>query len=198
MVAKSSFDPSVLQRPSATPLVPRQDAQTRGHREATARSLHDADPDAARSCSSCSGTGTRSSRLRFEGVSVLLQAARALHPGTGRHACNFHSPRAPYQYQTMAAAVSVGGPYSPSAMASPSYHLPPMGNARTKSDLINIDQFLEQMQATVYESDDHVAAAGVAQPGATFVHGGLSSAPPTRRPRSCHPAMPPRPRRPLP
>jgi hypothetical protein len=92
------------------------------------------------------------------------------------------------EYQTMATAVSVGGPYSPSAMASPSYHLPPMGNARTKSDLINIDQFLEQMQATVYESDDHVAAAGVAQPGATFVHGGLSyrttNSPPTQLPSS--------------
>jgi hypothetical protein len=92
------------------------------------------------------------------------------------------------EYQTMATAVSVGGAYSPSSLASPSYHLPPMGNARTKSDLVNIDQFLEQMQATVYESDDHVAAAGVAQPGATYVHGGLSyratNSPPTQLPSS--------------
>jgi hypothetical protein len=50
-----------------------------------------------------------------------------------------------------------------------------MSNVRTKNDLINIDQFLEQMQNTIYESDENVAAAGVAQPGAHYVHGGMIS-----------------------
>ncbi|KMU79010.1 pH-response transcription factor pacC/RIM101 [Coccidioides immitis RMSCC 3703] len=43
--------------------------------------------------------------------------------------------------------------------------------------------FLEQMQTTVYESDENVAAAGVAQPGAHYIHGALSyrttNSPPT-------------------
>lgn len=88
------------------------------------------------------------------------------------------------EYQPMPAIVSVGGQggYSGSMPAQP-YQLPPMGNLRTKSDLMNIDQFLEQMQSTVYESDDHVAAAGVAQPGAHYVQGGMSyrasNSPPT-------------------
>ncbi|KZF24153.1 hypothetical protein L228DRAFT_266513 [Xylona heveae TC161] len=54
------------------------------------------------------------------------------------------------------------------------YSLPPMPNLRTKSDLLNVDQFLEQMQATVYESSNQAAAAGVAQPGVHYVHGGLN------------------------
>ncbi|KAK1996740.1 hypothetical protein LX36DRAFT_102226 [Colletotrichum falcatum] len=32
------------------------------------------------------------------------------------------------------------------------YYLPPMPNARTKNDLVQIDQILEQMQSTVYEN----------------------------------------------
>ncbi|GAD94423.1 pH-response transcription factor pacC/RIM101 [Paecilomyces variotii No. 5] len=96
------------------------------------------------------------------------------------------------EYQHVPAAVAVGSPgggYSPSgSMPSHGYHLPPMGNARTKNDLLNIDQFLEQMQTTVYESDDHVAAAGVAQPGAHYVQGNMSyrttNSPPIQLPSS--------------
>ncbi|KAJ9213239.1 transcriptional regulator family: C2H2 zinc finger [Paecilomyces variotii] len=96
------------------------------------------------------------------------------------------------EYQHVPAAVAVGSPgggYSPSgSMPSHGYHLPPMANARTKNDLINLDQFLEQMQATVYENDDHVAAAGVAQPGAHYVQGNMSyrttNSPPTQLPSS--------------
>ncbi|KAG0646990.1 pH-response transcription factor, partial [Hyphodiscus hymeniophilus] len=50
------------------------------------------------------------------------------------------------------------------------YALPPMPNLRTKNDLMNIDQFLEQMQSTVYESSNAAAAAGVQQPGAHYTH----------------------------
>lgn len=41
----------------------------------------------------------------------------------------------------------------------------PLPNLRTKSDLLNIDQFLEQLQSTVYENPNHAAAAGVQHPG---------------------------------
>ena len=60
------------------------------------------------------------------------------------------------------------------SMAQPQYSLPPMPNLRTKSDLLNIDQFLEQMQSTVYENPSQAAAAGVAQPGAHYTHGSLN------------------------
>ncbi|PGH35510.1 pH-response transcription factor pacC [[Emmonsia] crescens] len=81
------------------------------------------------------------------------------------------------EYQPMPAMVNVGGHgggYQSGPIPAQSYHLPPMGNLRTKADLMNIDQFLEQMQSTVYENDDNVAAAGVAQPGAHYIHGGMS------------------------
>ncbi|KAF2738804.1 hypothetical protein EJ04DRAFT_532221 [Polyplosphaeria fusca] len=52
----------------------------------------------------------------------------------------------------------------------------PLPNLRTKSDLLNIDQFLEQLQSTVYENPNHAAAAGVQQPGshAHLIHGGAA------------------------
>lgn len=94
------------------------------------------------------------------------------------------------EYQPMPAGVAVGGGggggYSPGGGHAPAYHLPPMSNVRTKNDLINIDQFLEQMQNTIYESDENVAAAGVAQPGAHYVQGGMSyrttNSPPSQLP----------------
>jgi hypothetical protein len=56
------------------------------------------------------------------------------------------------------------------SMPQHQYALPPMPNLRTKNDLMNIDQFLEQMQSTVYESSNAAAAAGVQQPGAHYTH----------------------------
>ncbi|EPQ64959.1 Bgt-1512 [Blumeria graminis f. sp. tritici] len=50
----------------------------------------------------------------------------------------------------------------------------PLPNLRTKNDLMNIDQFLEQMQSTVYESSNAAAAAGVHQPGAHYTHAGVN------------------------
>lgn len=54
------------------------------------------------------------------------------------------------------------------------YALPPMPNLRTKNDLMNIDQFLEQMQSTVYESSNAAAAAGVQQPGSHYTHSAVN------------------------
>lgn len=51
-----------------------------------------------------------------------------------------------------------------------SYALPPMPNLRTKNDLVSVDQLLEQMQDTVYESSNAAAAAGIQQPGAHYTH----------------------------
>ena len=95
------------------------------------------------------------------------------------------APAAEYQPVPAAAAVAAtggGGGYQPAA--PPAYQLPPMSSVRTKNDLVNIDRFLEQMQNTIYESDDHIAAAGVAQPGAHFVPVSYrtTNSPPTQLP----------------
>ncbi|KAI9050021.1 hypothetical protein LZ554_006166 [Drepanopeziza brunnea f. sp. 'monogermtubi'] len=50
----------------------------------------------------------------------------------------------------------------------------PLPNVRTKNDLMNIDQFLEQMQSTVYENSNAAAAAGIQQPGAHYTHSGVN------------------------
>jgi hypothetical protein len=49
----------------------------------------------------------------------------------------------------------------------PQHHhaLPPILNMRSKNSLINIDQFLEQMQSTVYDNSNSVAGPGVQQLG---------------------------------
>jgi hypothetical protein len=72
-------------------------------------------------------------------------------------------------YLPAPAMVSVGHGHA-AHMPQHQYALPPMPNLRTKNDLLNIDQFLEQMQSTVYESPNAAAAAGVQQPGAHYTH----------------------------
>ncbi|KAI9846074.1 MAG: hypothetical protein M1837_004330 [Sclerophora amabilis] len=74
-------------------------------------------------------------------------------------------------YQAAPAMVDTGGSHG--TMSQSQYVLPPMPNLRTKNDLMNIDQFLEQMQTTVYESSNQIAAAGVAQPDAHYIHGDM-------------------------
>lgn len=87
-----------------------------------------------------------------------------------------------------AVGVSSAGGYGPTALAAPAYHLPPMSNARTKSDLIELDRMLDTIHTTVYENDDHLAAAGVAQPGATYIPQrvayGATQSPPVQLPSS--------------
>ncbi|KAF2817616.1 uncharacterized protein BDZ99DRAFT_431836 [Mytilinidion resinicola] len=85
-----------------------------------------------------------------------------------------------------------GGPMVAHAPAPPSGHQYslPLPNLRTKNDILNIDQFLEQLQSTVYENSNHAAAAGVVQPGAHYMHPGInyrSSNSPPGMPAGSHP-----------
>lgn len=63
----------------------------------------------------------------------------------------------------------LGGSTMAHGPISQSYSLP-LPNARTKNDLQDIDRFLEQLQATVYENSNSAAAAGVQQPGVHTQH----------------------------
>ena len=79
------------------------------------------------------------------------------------------------EYQAAPAMMNAqggGGIYGPAP--SHGYVLPPMPSLRTKNDLTSVDQILEQMTATAYESPSFIAAAGVAQPGAVLVQSGMS------------------------
>jgi len=62
------------------------------------------------------------------------------------------------------AAGGNGGANVHGPMAQHGYSLP-LPNARSKGDLQDIDRFLEQLQATVYETSNSAATAGVQQPG---------------------------------
>ncbi len=66
---------------------------------------------------------------------------------------------------------NMGGGGGGVSLASQGYSLP-LPNARTKTDLHDIDRFLEQLQATVYETSNHSAAAGIQQPGIHAMHTG--------------------------
>ncbi|KAF2744813.1 hypothetical protein M011DRAFT_407933 [Sporormia fimetaria CBS 119925] len=89
---------------------------------------------------------------------------------------------------------AAGGPMVAHASHPPMHHYSlPLPNLRSKSDLVNMDSFLEQLQSTVYENPNHAAAAGVQQPGAHYVHAGssyrTSNSPPglsTTHPPSSH------------
>jgi len=85
--------------------------------------------------------------------------------------------------------VSIGGAYD-HADPIQAYSLPPMGNAKTREDLTSIDQILEQMQATIYENDTHLAQAGVAQPGASYVAYRTSNSPPSHLPSAAAQSTP--------
>ena len=88
---------------------------------------------------------------------------RSLDPGNYAHvgrslmplhgALQVHTGGLGTQYMTAAPALPAigGGPSAHSALDQ-HYYLPPMPNLRTKGDLEQIDQILEQMQSTVYEN----------------------------------------------
>ncbi|KAI4210377.1 MAG: hypothetical protein LQ351_006744 [Letrouitia transgressa] len=72
-------------------------------------------------------------------------------------------------YQATSPATHDGGPQVGLYPAAP-HTLPPLPNLRTKSQLTNLDSIFKEMQSTLYENPQHLAAAGVGQPGAQYVH----------------------------
>lgn len=96
------------------------------------------------------------------------------------------------------AAVPVGAGGGGAATGAPPhgpyqqhYALPPMPNLRTKNDLVQIDNILEQMQSTVYENSNNAAAAGVHQPGSHYLPLGFrhSQSPPQAAAHAPQPAV---------
>ncbi|KAI0024754.1 hypothetical protein F4780DRAFT_724863 [Xylariomycetidae sp. FL0641] len=79
-----------------------------------------------------------------------------------------HSGSMGVDYLPAPASVAVDGPGGSGAPYQ-HYALPPMPTIRSKSDLVQIDQILEQMQSTVYENSNTAAAAGVHQPGSHYM-----------------------------
>lgn len=76
---------------------------------------------------------------------------RSLMPLHG--ALSVHTGGLGTQYMTAAPALpAIGGGHSAHSAMDQHYYLPPMPNLRTKGDLEQIDQILEQMQSTVYEN----------------------------------------------
>lgn len=79
------------------------------------------------------------------------QVGRSLMPLHG--ALSVHTGGIGTQYMTAAPALpSIGSHTSAQSALDQHYYLPPMPNLRTKGDLEQIDQILEQMQSTVYEN----------------------------------------------
>lgn len=70
-------------------------------------------------------------------------------------------------------AVGGSGQASSSGIHQPHYALP-IPNLRTKNDLVSMDNFLDQMSATVYESSTSAAAAGVQLPSTHYTHYNLN------------------------
>ena len=74
-------------------------------------------------------------------------------------------------FDSFSSGGNMGGGGGGMHVASHGYSLP-IPNARTKNDLQEIDRFLEQLQATVYETSNGTAAAGIQQPGVHSMHTG--------------------------
>lgn len=88
------------------------------------------------------------------------------------HGLPIHAGQIAYDMPAPQMMSAVG--HGPS-MPQPHYGLPmPIPNLRTKSDLLSIDSFLDQMQSTVYESSNAAAAAGIHLPGSHYTHAGVN------------------------
>lgn len=64
------------------------------------------------------------------------------------------------------AHIDGGGVFGPTTAQ---YSLPSFDTLRTKDQLLDMARRFEQMASTVYDNADQVAAAGIGQPGATYV-----------------------------
>ena len=80
--------------------------------------------------------------------------------------------------------VAVGGGAYESNDPIQAYSLPPMGNAKTRGDLTSIDQILEQMQATIYENDTHMASNGQGHTGYVAYRTSSNSPPSAQLPQA--------------
>ena len=83
-------------------------------------------------------------------------------------------------------APSAGYPTTNGSHLSAQQYAMPFTQLKTKNDLISIDQFLEQLQSTVYENPSHYSSRG-AMHGA--VHGGLDPQL-SEMPIGAHPSVP--------
>ncbi|OBR14143.1 Pac protein [Colletotrichum higginsianum IMI 349063] len=81
-----------------------------------------------------------------------------------------------------------GAPSGPGPLTQ-QYYLPPMPNARTKNDLVQIDQILEQMQSTVYENANQ-ATQGIHIHGQNTFDLRHSPSPPGAAHRGSHAGLP--------
>jgi len=108
-------------------------------------------------------------------VSQRLQSNNLPLPVSGGYNQGYSNNTGSYQGYTAASLLDAfnqtgnGAGGNQGGLATQGYSLP-LPNARTKNDLQDIDRFLEQLQATVYESSNQAAAAGVLQPGTHTMH----------------------------
>lgn len=80
------------------------------------------------------------------------------------------------EYRSLAVPSPVGESHAAIYGVMPQHVLPrPVPNLRTKADLLNAEQLIDQMASTVYENSDQVAAAGLGQPGAIPVQDSITN-----------------------
>ena len=70
------------------------------------------------------------------------------------------------------------------------YSLPMLNSSGAKDNILELDQLLEQAQATIYEHSDQMAAAGLGQPGVYHVTEGMDRRPSHSPPTSNIPMSP--------
>jgi len=119
----------------------------------------------------------------YSSIGRSLMPLQPLSVHTGGLSAEYISAPAP-----AVVPVSAAGGSGPTAAMTQHYYLPPMPNMRTKGDLEQIDQILEQMQTTIYENSgsppssqyassyDHRHQSPVARPNLGNDHYAVSAA----------------------
>lgn len=133
--------------------------------------------------------GDVNSQASLENVKQGLQTIRDLFP---QFQAGHFDPRSYQQVEERLAAIQqcqlpflassmsqpqamdmTGGSQAGAFAPTPQYTLPPMDHLRTKEDLVNLDQVVATMQSTIYDNANQISAAGVGQPGATYLGSGM-------------------------
>ena len=152
-----------------------------------------------------SHTGDVGTQASLENVKRGLQTIRDLFP---EYQTGAFDPRSYQQVENRLAAIQqyqlpfLAAPVPQAIEAgggsgafgpTPQYTLPPMDSLRTKDDLLNLDHVVSTMQSTIYDNANQIAAAGVGQPGAHYLAGGItyrsSHSPPSTQLPSSHNVM---------